>query len=400
MKVLQINSVCGIGSTGRIATDIHNMLIEQGHESYIAYGRELPKYCENAIKIGTKYDNYKHVLLTRVFDKHGFGSKKATIEFINKVIKIDPDVIHLHNIHGYYINIEVLFNYLKEANKPVVWTLHDCWSFTGHCAYFDYVGCEKWKTGCYNCAEKKSYPTSRFVDNSTDNYNKKKDLFSGIKNLTLITPSKWLSELVNKSFLKCYNVEVINNGISTNIFKYRDTDFKRTYDIENKYMILGVASIWDRRKGLNDFLKLSKMLGEEYIIVLVGLNKSQLKMLSDYKNIIGIAKTNNIDELVEIYSAADLFFNPTYEDNYPTTNLESLACGTPVVTYDSGGSPESINEECGYVINPGNIEKVKSLLYSDLLDKNIKVKQNIKDISMVSNEYIHKYISLVKKNSV
>src|SRR5690554_6445846 len=143
MKVLQVNSVCGIGSTGRIATDINNILIEQGHESYIAYGRDLPKNCENAIRIGTKIDNYTHVAKTRLLDKHGFGSIKATKEFINKVIDINPDIIHLHNIHGYYINIEILFDYLKEANKPVVWTLHDCWSFTGHCSNFDYVGCDK-----------------------------------------------------------------------------------------------------------------------------------------------------------------------------------------------------------------------------------------------------------------
>jgi putative colanic acid biosynthesis glycosyltransferase len=213
MKVLQINSVCGIGSTGRIATDIHDILIEQGHESYIAYGRDLPKNCENAIRIGTKIDNYTHVAKTRLLDKHGFGSIKATKEFINKVIDINPDIIHLHNIHGYYINIEILFDYLKEANKPVVWTFHDCWSFTGHCAYFDYVGCNKWKTGCYSCPEKKAYPSSLIFDNSKNNYINKKEIFTVVKNLTIVTPSQWLANLVQESFLNEYPVKVINNGI-------------------------------------------------------------------------------------------------------------------------------------------------------------------------------------------
>ncbi|MBG0764208.1 MAG: glycosyltransferase [Tissierellales bacterium] len=197
MKVLQINSVCGIGSTGRIATDIHNILIDQGHESYIAYGRDLPKNCDNAIRIGTKIDNYTHVLKTRLLDKHGFGSKQATIEFIDKVKKLNPDIIHLHNIHGYYINIEILFDYIKEAKKPVVWTLHDCWSFTGHCSHFDYIGCEKWKTGCFDCPQKHEYPKSLFFDNSNWNYSKKREIFSGIDEMAIVTPSNWLADLKN-----------------------------------------------------------------------------------------------------------------------------------------------------------------------------------------------------------
>ena len=219
MKALQINSVCGIGSTGRIATDIHEILIKQGHESYIAFGRGLPKNCDAAIRIGSKYDNYVHAALTRVLDRHGLGSKKATQEFINKVEKIDPDIIHLHNIHGYYINIEILFNYIKDANKPVVWTLHDCWSFTGHCSYFDYVNCDAWVDGCKNCPQKKDYPASFVFDNSQTNYLLKKQIFTGVKNLTIVTPSKWLAGLVKKSFLKDYPVQVINNGIDLDIFQ-------------------------------------------------------------------------------------------------------------------------------------------------------------------------------------
>ncbi len=348
MKVLQINSVCGIGSTGRIATDIHRTLIEQGHESYIAYGRDLPKNCDNAIRIGTKIDNYTHVVKTRLFDRHGFSSTQATKEFINKIRDIDPDIIHLHNIHGYYINIEVLFNYLKEANKPVIWTLHDCWSFTGHCAYFDYARCDKWKTGCYSCPEKKAYPRSLIFDNSKRNYINKKEIFTGLKNLTIVTPSQWLSNLVQDSFLNEYSVKVINNGIDLNTFRPNAGEFRKKYNLCSKFIILGVASVWDRRKGLKYFVELADKVSEDEVIVLVGLTEKQINQIP--KNIIGITRTNNVEELVDIYSSSDVFVNPTLEDNFPTTNLESLACGTPVITFDTGGSPESIDERTGTVI--------------------------------------------------
>ncbi|GBF12468.1 glycosyltransferase [Tepidibacillus sp. HK-1] len=358
MKVLQINSVCGIGSTGRIVTDIHNILIEQGHESYIAYGRDLSKNCDTSIKIGSKIDNYSHVALTRIFDKHGFGSKKATQKFIEKVKELDPDIIHLHNIHGYYINIEVLFDYLKKADRPVVWTLHDCWSFTGHCAYFDYVGCDKWKTGCYDCPEKNSYPASVIIDNSKDNYIKKKELFTGIKNLTIVTPSKWLAGLVKQSYLREYPVEVINNGIDLDVFKPTQSDFRERFNLEDKFIILGVASTWDRRKGFGYFIELSKKIKNDEVIVLVGLSEKQRKYLP--KNIIGITRTSNVKELAEIYTAADVFLNPTLEDNFPTTNLEALACGTPVITFDTGGSVECVDSKTGIVVKKDNLNMLRN----------------------------------------
>lgn len=356
MKILQINSVCGIGSTGRIATDIHKILIEQGHESYIAYGRDLPKNCSNAIKIGTKIDNYTHVAKTRLLDKHGFGSKQATIEFIDKVKELAPDIIHLHNIHGYYINIEVLFNYLKEANKPVVWTLHDCWSFTGHCAYFDYAGCDKWKSGCYSCPEQKAYPSSLILDNSDSNYLIKKKNFTGVKNLTIVTPSQWLANLVKESFLSEYTVKVINNGIDLNTFRPNVGDFRKKHKLEGKFIILGVAGVWDRRKGLKYFKDLSSKLAKDEVVVLIGLSKKQIKVLPE--NIIGVSRTNDIEELVDIYTSSDVFVNLTLEDNFPTTNLEALACGTPVITFDTGGSPESVSSTVGYIAQKFNIEEI------------------------------------------
>ena len=396
MKVLQINSVCGIGSTGRIATDIHKMLIEQGHESYIAYGRDLAKNCDNAIRIGNKFGIYFHVVKTRLVDKHGFGSKKATQEFIKEVEKIDPDIIHLHNIHGYYINIEILFNYLKKANKPVVWTLHDCWTFTGHCSYFDFVGCKKWKTGCYDCLEKTSYPASRFQDNSKDNYKRKKDIFTGVRNLTIVTPSNWLARLVKKSYLREYPVKVINNGIDLEVFKPTKNNFKEKNNIANKFIILGVASVWDRRKGLKYFIKLSENLKEDEIIILVGVSEKQKKDLP--KNIIGITRTNNVNELVEIYTAADVFVNPTLEDNFPTTNLEALACGTPVITFDTGGSGESIDEKCGFIVEKGDdfkllqkIREVKTKSKITVSKKCIEIAKSKYEKTSNFNKYLRLY---------
>jgi len=392
MKVLQVNTVCGTGSTGRIATDIYKILEKQGYESSIAYGRGSAPKDINSIKIGTDFNNYMHVAKTRLFDKHGFSSIKTTKEFIKKAKEYNPDVIHLHNIHGYFLNIELLFNYLKEVNKPVVWTLHDCWTFTGHCAYFDYVECDKWKLACNNCPQKNSYPKSLFVDNSKNNYKRKKELFTGIKNMTIVTPSKWLGELAKQSFLKEYSVSVIHNGVDLDKFKHTDSDFRAKNGLEGKFLILGVANIWDRRKGLNDFIELSRRLSSDYKIIIVGISKEQKKNLPD--NIIAITRTNNIEELVEIYSAADVFVNTTYEDNFPTTNLEALACGTPVITYDTGGSVESIiDENC--IIPKGNVD----ILVNTILEKKFKTAKfydpNVIDIN--KEKCFEKYLELYKE---
>jgi glycosyltransferase involved in cell wall biosynthesis len=375
MRVLQINSVCGVGSTGRIVTDIHQILLEQGHESYIAFGRDEPKNCETSIRIGTKLDNYTHVALTRLFDRHGFGSVAATKDFIRKVDALDPDIIHMHNIHGYYINIEVLFNYLKRSNKPVVWTLHDCWPFTGHCSYFDYVGCDKWKTECHNCPQKKEYPASKLIDSSEENFRRKKELFAGLQNMTIVAPSNWLAGLVKESYLNKYSVQVINNGIDLKVFQPIEGNFREKFNLEKIFIILGAASVWERRKGLEFFIELSKSLKSDEVIVMVGLTDRQIKKLPS--NIIGIKKTNSTRELAEIYSAADVFLNPTLEDNFPTTNLEALACGTPIITFNTGGSAESIDKTCGLVIEKGNT-KILQKGIDQILNNNFESSQCIR----------------------
>jgi len=356
VKVLQINSVCGIGSTGRIAVDLYKVLEEKGHECVIAYGRGIAPSDIKSIKIGTNIDNYMHIAKTRLADRHGFGSMKATKEFIKKVKEYNPDIIHLHNIHGYYINVEILFNYLKEANKPVVWTLHDCWAFTGHCAHFDYIGCDKWKTSCSNCLQKKVYPSSLIKDSSEWNYQKKKELFTSIRNMTIITPSEWLRNLVKQSFLGKYPVKIINNGIDLKTFKPTENDFREKHILKDKFIILGVSSVWNVLKGMGYFAEIAGKLDDSYKIILVGVTKSQKKKLP--KNITGIIKTNNSKELANLYTMADVFVNPTLEDSFPTTNLESLACGTPVITFDTGGSVESVDSSCGIIVKKGSVSKL------------------------------------------
>jgi putative colanic acid biosynthesis glycosyltransferase len=396
LKVLQINTVCGVGSVGRIVRQIHEALREKGHESYIAYGRK-PLGCDGAIRIGGDLDVYFHVFLTRVFDLHGFGSKKATKKFLKIVEEINPDIIHLHNIHGYYLNIEVLFDFLKSFDKPVVWTLHDCWAFTGHCSHFTYAKCERWKTGCYSCPEKKSYPRSVIFDNSKSNYARKKKAFTSVKNMTLVTPSQWLAGLVKESFLGDYPVQVIPNGIDTEVFKPTPSDFKKRYGLDGKFLILGVANVWEKRKGFDYFLDLSKYLSDDEIIVLVGLSDERIKNLPN--NIIGIKRTNSAKELAEIYTAADVFFNPTLEDNYPTVNLEAQACGTYVITFDSGGTKETIvSKESGIAIKPCNAEDIMNLIR--VLRSKGRKAANVDSSarSVISHRFmVSSYISLYEK---
>lgn len=357
MKILQINIFATL-STGRIAVDLYKTLVKNGDEGCIAFARgSIEKDIPN-IRIGSELDVKLHGIATRITDKTGFYSINPTKKLIEQIKQYNPDIIHLHNIHGYYINIELLFNFLKEYNKPVVWTLHDCWAFTGHCAYFDLANCNKWKSHCEKCPQKKEYPKSLIMDNSYWNFDKKKELFCDVKNMVLVTPSKWLAELVKLSFLKEYPIKVINNGIDLTVFKPTKSNIRKQYNLEDKFVILGVAGVWDKRKGLADFIELSKNLDDKFRIVVVGVTEKQQQNLP--KNMIGILRTHNVKELAQLYSTADVFVNPTYEDNFPTTNLEALACGTPVITYNTGGSVESVNNTCGIVSPQGNINELKN----------------------------------------
>ena len=358
MKILMINVVCGIRSTGRICTDLATSLKAQGHEVIIAYGRETvpEKFQSIGKKIGNNFDVKIHGLKARLTDGCGWGSKKVTKEFVRWIEYYNPDVIHLHNLHGYYINLEILFSYLRICEKKIIWTLHDCWAFTGHAAFCEAASCEKWIKGCNHCPKLKEYPVS-ITDHSRKNWKKKKELMKHIPNMTIVTPSEWLAKLVRKSFLSEYPVQVVHNGVDTNVFK--KVDSRRWHDlmnVGNKKVLLGVASTWDARKGLEDFFVLREKIDNEYIIILVGLSQKQINRLPD--GIIGISRTDSVQELAELYNLADIFINPTYEDNYPTTNLEAIACGTPVLTYYTGGSPESALLY-GYAVEKGNVDKLK-----------------------------------------
>ncbi len=346
MRVLIINSVYGYGSTGRIVSDLANSYRECGDIVKIAYGRVIEKMEEDidAVRIGSGISIKCNVIKARLFDNDGFAAYEETKKFLEWADAYNPDLVWLHNLHGYYINIELLFNWIKKRNSMKVrWTLHDCWAFTGHCSCFTFNKCEKWRSHCEKCPQKKEYPKSILRDNSKTNYDKKRSLFTGINDMTIITPSQWLANLVEESFLKEYDVEVVNNTIDEDIFKPRKSDFRSKNGLNGKKIILGVSAQWQPSKGYGDFLKMKEIMPDEYVIVLVGVTKKQLKRLP--KGIIGVIRTNSREELAELYSMADVFFNPTYEDNYPTVNLEAKACGTMVVTYNTGGSPESVEPQ-------------------------------------------------------
>lgn len=354
MKYLFINSVAGYGSTGRIAAETCRELMKEGHRCVLAFAR-MRDGCEDieTLRIGKPLDVKLHALQSRLLDNSGFGSKAATKAFIRQVKEYDPDVIWLHNLHGYYIHLPTLFSYLHTCGKEIRWTLHDCWSFTGHCAYFDYARCDRWKTGCHNCPEKGSYPASILLDNSRSNYQRKKELFTGIPNMKLLVPSNWLKERVQKSFLGAYPVEVVYNRVNKGLFRPLEGDLRRRYDLEDKIILLGVASVWDRRKGLEDFVALSKLLDDRYRCVLIGLNEKQIQSLPS--NMLGFGRTDTVEDLIRWYTTADVFVNPSTEETFGMTTLEAQYCGTKAVVYENTACQE-IAEAFGGVAVPWGAE--------------------------------------------
>ncbi len=360
MKVVQINTF-PYKAAGSIMMNIHHYLLGHGIDSYVVWGRGRESKTDHEYYMNDKPGVYLHALETRLTDKSGFYSTSATKALIKWLETIKPNIIHLHCIHGYYLNIELLFDYFARSDAKVIWTQHDCWAFTGHCAYFDMIGCQKWKTGCHDCKQLNTYPAS-LHDGSKWNWNKKRELFTSVP-VHIVTPCNWLKDIVQNSFLRKNEVSVIYNGIDTNIF--REIKTKKS----NKRIILGVASEWTKRKGLDDFIHLNNMLDKSaYEIILAGLTKKQIATLPE--GIKGLERTSNVEELVRLYNAASVFFNPTYEDNFPTTNLEALACGTPVITYRTGGSPESVIEgKNGYVVDKGDYQKAYDLMGK--MNKNI-----------------------------
>lgn len=361
MRIVQINGGAK-GSTGKIMMGIADVARTQGHEVMCASpitstNRDAGANC-GYYRIGTYNSRRVNVALARITGFNGCFAWFETYKLLKKIDEFKPDIIHLHNLHDSYINLPMLFSYIKKHNVPTVWTLHDCWSFTGQCPYFTIAKCDRWKAGCHNCPQYKEYPASLY-DNTKKMWQLKKKWFTGVKNMTIVTPSEWLAGLAKESYLKEYPIQVINNGIDLDVFKPTHSNFREQYGIPgDKYIVLGVSFAWGYRKGLDCFAEMAEKLGDKYQIVLVGTDGEIDKNLP--KNIISIHRTQNQKELAEIYSTADVFAMPTREENYPTVNMEAIACGTPVVTFDTGGSPEMLNEKVGRVVPVDDVNKMMS----------------------------------------
>ena len=371
MKLLQICNEGNTGSVGTIAESLGTFVIEKGWESYIAFARFERGSNSKLIRIGSELDVITHGIESRIFDNDGFCSRNATKRLINKIEDIKPDLIHLHHLHGYFINVEILFNFLLHSNIPVVWTFHDCWSFTGHCTYFDYVDCDKWKSHCNSCPQKHEYPKSIFLDNSKNNFSKKRKLFTSISRMTVVSVSNWLDKLVEQSFFKDSNHLCIYNGIDLELFKpINNSDvIKNKYNINKKFVILGVATTWDRRKGLKDFIELSKYIKNEEIIVLVGLSKEQRRILPS--NVLGLPRTENRIELAHLFAASDVFLNLSTEETFGLTTAEALASGTPAIVYNKTASPELVNSKTGFVVEKND--------YLSIIEAIDEIKKNKKE---------------------
>lgn len=390
-SILQIN-LGNFGSTGGIMEGIAQLGKARGMCFYSAFpfNQVNAPLKETDILTGTLIENKINSFFGRITGLYSCFSSIPTLHFLRKVKKLNPDIIHFHNLHSSNLSLPILFSFIKKRKGKVIWTLHDCWAFTGHCPHFDMIGCDKWKTGCFNCPQYHVYPASK-TDNSKMMYRLKKKWFTGIRDMTIVTPSEWLAGLVKQSFLREYPVKVIHNGIDLSVFQPTQGDFREKYHLEDKKILLGVACPWSERKGLDVFVELAGRLDKTYQIVLVGLSKEQKASLPE--NIIGLKRTANQRELAELYTTADIFVNPTREDNFPTVNLEALACGTPVVTFRTGGSPESLDESCGIVVEKDDIDQLERAVFqlernpvnpavcrsrAELFDRNTKFQEYIK----------------------
>ena len=358
MKVLLINSVCGYGSTGKICTDIAELLFKEGHECCIAYGRghkpsnlEVPTH-----KICGFFNVAIDGIKSRLFDNAGFNSVICTKKFIKWIDSYNPDIIHIHNIHGYYINIKILINYLKKSQKRIIFSLYDCWLFTGHCAHFEASGCAQLYEGCSKCLYKNVYPKA-FISKSKRNFIRKKKLLSGLTNTHFIYPSCWMAKTATKSFLAQYNYSILPNGIDLN--KFSNNLISLSNGKKQQKILLGVSSVWTEAKGLSYFNRLADLIPPEYSICLVGKIKSKKSLNS---KIIHIDRTSSFEELCSLYSSAYLFLNFTLEETQGLTTLEAFACGTPGIVFNSGGAGECVNKDNGFLVNNRDLDQVLELL--------------------------------------
>lgn len=355
MRVFELNTFCGAGSTGRIAARIARLVRRDGGECLIGYGAgsPAPDTADIAYRIGEPLERKLHGAIRKLADGEGLGSALATRALIKRMESFKPDVVQLHNIHGCYLNHRLLFDWLKKSGVPVVWTLHDCWPFTGHCAYFDYIGCEKWRAGCEKCPQLQSYPVCCGLDGSRRNYLRKRELFTSLDSLTLVTPCEWMKDVLSRSFMRSIPVRVIPNGVDASVFHPVKSDLRERYGIGGAKLLLAVASDWDERKGLRYLIEAAERMGEGFRFVALGLDEAQIKALP--KSVLGLGRTNGQTELAQWYTAADCLVNPTMEDNMPMVNIEALSCGTPVIAFNTGGCPEAVGAGCGAIVPKGDV---------------------------------------------
>lgn len=357
MKILQINSVVGQGSTGHIVMDLAEQQEKAKMQPIVAYGRgQGVPTSYPLIKIGrSKFNVYEHVFEARFLDNGGFASRQATRTFVKQIKEIQPDIVHLQNLHGYYLNVEILMRQLRQLNCKVVLTLHDCWPFSPQSAYIDFDQAGLLPDNVLDKKEYSEYPQT-YAHRGRRLLQKKRAAFEQIKteNLEVVTPSHWLTNLARHSYFEKYHVQTIHNGIDLAKFRPDTTNYlEKKYHLDQKKIILGVANIWEPRKGLEYLNYLADWLDEQYQVVIVGKIPDKTHVSS---KALQIKQTKDVQELSRIYAAADVFVNPTMAENFPTTNIESLASGTPVVTFKTGGSPESLTEFTGQVVPQGNSE--------------------------------------------
>lgn len=384
MKVLQINSVYGFGSTGKIVGSIHDYLLKNNIDSYVIYARKTPKNVNmhNVFRIYSPLGTATHAALAVFFDTHGLHSRFTTKKIIQKIKEIDPDIIHLHVIHGFYLNYPMLFAYLKESGKKIIWTLHDCWEYTGYCSHYTYNECYQWMDNrCSKCRYRNVYPY-RLLSNSKKNYEIKEACYQDL-DIVLVSCSKWLDNEVSKSMLKEKNHLVINNSVNLSNFYYEKADILKKYNIADKKVILAVSNVWTKQKGIEEYYKLANLIDDSWCVVMVGLSKHQVDKLPS--NIIGIQRID-INELRLWYSNATVFVNLTLEENYPTVNLEAKACGLPIITYDTGGSKEMLGNH-DYIVERYDINAVANIVENKNFEKNVTVLQD---------EMQNKYLDLYK----
>lgn len=353
-KLLIINVALNWGSTGRISEQVGVLARNEGWEVMIAHGARYQNPSEfDHYQVSTPLEERVHWLISQLCDGQGRGSWLATRRFLKKIESFKPDVVHMHVIHGYYMNYGLLMNYFKEKNIPVVWTLHDCWAFTGHCAYFTAANCEKWKTQCEQCPIPHDFPTT-YIDRSKENFDRKKGVYGDMQNLVLAPVSQWLGDLVKESFLGKHEINVVYNGIDVDVFRPSETDFKKKLGIDGKHLLLGVAQGFDERKGLRDFFKLSEMLSEDYQVVMLGAMEEEIAIAPP--SVIALPKTESLQDLVEAYSAADILLSLSYEETFGLTPVEAMACGTPAIVYNNTAQPEHITPEIGFVVENGDLD--------------------------------------------